>query len=65
MYRDGSRDSQVLNAGKATEAEKTAVVGCQGLVQKKNLPDVLSAKRYRLKDVNQNTIYLIVCFDER
>ena len=64
VYRDGSRDSQVLNAGNAAEGERTAVVSSQGLIQKKKLPDVLSAKRYRLKDANQNTIYLIVCFDD-
>ena len=64
VYRDGSRDSQVLNAGKAAEEDKTAMVSSQGLIQKKKLPDVLSAKRYRLKDANQNTIYLIVCFDD-
>ena len=64
VYRDGSRDSQVLNAGKAAEEDKTALVSSQGPVPKKMLPDVLSAKRYRLKDANQNTIYLIVCFDE-
>ena len=61
VYRDGSRDHQVLN----TMADKTAVTSTEGLVQKKALlPDVLSAKRYRLKDINQETIYLIVCFDD-
>ncbi len=63
VYRDGSRDSQVLSSG-STEDDRTAVVGAQGLVRKKKLPDVLSAKRYRLKDANENTIYLIVCFDD-
>lgn len=63
VYRDGSRDHQVLNT-MATSPDKTAVAGSDGLVQKSTLPDVLSAKRYRLKDINQETIYLIVCFDE-
>ena len=63
VYRDGSRDSQVLNTGSSDE-KKTAAVSSQGLLHKKELPDVLSAKRYRLKDANGNTIYIIVCFGE-
>ncbi|MCI5162687.1 MAG: adenosylcobalamin-dependent ribonucleoside-diphosphate reductase, partial [Candidatus Electrothrix sp. AX5] len=63
VYRDGSRDSQVLNTGSSDEKE-TATVSSQGLFHKKELPDVLSAKRYRLKDANGNTIYIIVCFGE-
>ncbi|MCI5125128.1 MAG: adenosylcobalamin-dependent ribonucleoside-diphosphate reductase [Candidatus Electrothrix sp. AR5] len=63
VYRDGSRDSQVLNTGSSGEKE-TATVSSKGLLHKKELPDVLSAKRYRLKDANGNTIYIIVCFGE-
>lgn len=63
VYRDGSREHQVLNTVSSDE-ENTALVSSRGLVQKKKLPDVLSAKRYRLKDANRNTIYLIVCFDD-
>lgn len=63
VYRDGSRDHQVLKTGTTVE-ENTALVSSAGAVQKKDLPDVLSAKRYRLKDANGNTIYLIVCFDD-
>lgn len=62
VYRDGSRDNQVLNTT-ATTTENTATVSTSGLV-KGTLPDVLSAKRYRLKDANENTMYIIVCFDE-
>jgi ribonucleoside-diphosphate reductase alpha chain len=64
VYRDGSRDHQVLNTVTTRKEENTALVSSQGFVQKKKLPDVLSAKRYRLKDANGNTIYLIVCFDD-
>lgn len=63
VYRDGSRDHQVLNTV-AASPDLTAMVSSEGLVRKATLPDVLSAKRYRLKDINQETIYLIVCFDE-
>ncbi len=63
VYRDGSRDHQVLNTT-ASEEDKTALVSSTGIIRKKKLPDVLSAKRYRLKDANGNTIYLIVCFDD-
>ncbi|MCW5202674.1 adenosylcobalamin-dependent ribonucleoside-diphosphate reductase [Desulfobulbus sp. N3] len=63
VYRDGSRDSQVLNTG-SSDKKKTATVSSQGSLHKKELPDVLSAKRYRLKDANGNTIYIIVCFGE-
>ncbi|PIE56873.1 MAG: ribonucleoside-diphosphate reductase, adenosylcobalamin-dependent [Desulfobulbus propionicus] len=63
VYRDGSRDNQVLSTVSSAE-KKTAMVNAKGFVRKKNLPEILSAKRYRLKDVNQETIYLIVCFDD-
>ncbi len=64
VYRDGSRDHQVLNILSSGE-EKTAMVSSEGPIRRKaTLPDELSAKRYRLKDVNQETIYLIVCFDQ-
>ena len=63
VYRDGSRDSQVLKTVGPDDMQ-TATVSSQGIIHKKKLPDVLSAKRYRLKDANGNTIYLIVCFDD-
>lgn len=67
VYRDGSRDGQVLNTKSASDAQgggQTATVGVGGQVVKQNLPDVMSAKRYRLKDKDQNNIYIIVCFDD-
>ena len=65
VYRDGSRDSQVLNTKERSEKsngeDQTAVVSSNG---KRNLPDVLSAKRYRVKDQDGKSVYIIVCFDE-
>lgn len=64
VYRDGSRDSQVLNTKASEAAEQTAVVSSAGGGVKKKLPDMLSAKRYRVKDQHQKSVYIIVCFDE-
>lgn len=65
VYRDGSRDNQVLNAGSKEETPLASptFTGVPTL-GKSSLPDVLSAKRYRLKDTDDETMYLIVCFDQ-
>ena len=64
VYRDGSRDSQVLNTKENSEkSQQTAVVNGNGGF-KRNLPDMLNAKRYRVKDQDQKSVYIIVCFDE-
>jgi len=60
VYRDGSRDNQVLNSTIITQDDSVVT----GQAVKAILPDVLNARRYRLKDIDGNTIYLIVCFDE-
>ncbi|MEN8200106.1 MAG: adenosylcobalamin-dependent ribonucleoside-diphosphate reductase [Thermodesulfobacteriota bacterium] len=62
VYRDGSRDSQVLNTKDSETEEKMALVSSGGV--KRKLPDTLSAKRYRVKDQDQKSVYIIVCFDE-
>jgi ribonucleoside-diphosphate reductase alpha chain len=64
VYRDGSRDSQVLNSANKGEAEETTMMVGSGGQCKRNLPDTLDAKRYRLKDQDQKSVYIIVCFDE-
>ena len=63
VYRDGSRESQVLNTKESSEKDKTAIVSEHGPV-KKILPDTLDAKRYRVKDQHQKSVYIIVCFDD-
>lgn len=62
VYRDGSRDNQVLNTKESNE-EKTALVS-ENSPAKAILPDTLNAKRYRVKDQYQKSVYIIVCFDE-
>lgn len=63
VYRDGSRDHQVLNTKEMSEKDQTAMVSEHGPV-KRNLPDTLDAKRYKVKDQQQKSVYIIVCFDE-
>lgn len=63
VYRDGSRESQVLNTKESSEKDKTAIVSEFGPV-KQILPDTLDAKRYRVKDQHKKSVYIIVCFDE-
>ena len=64
VYRDGSRDSQVLNTrDNEKQEENMAMVSTNGQC-KRTLPDTLDAKRYRLKDQDQKSVYIIVCFDE-
>lgn len=62
VYRDGSRDNQVLNTKDPAE-QKMAVVS-ENSPSKAILPDTLNAKRYRVKDQYQKSVYIIVCFDE-
>ncbi len=63
VYRDGSRDHQVLNTQEASNKEQMALVSEFG-PEKRILPDTLDAKRYRVKDQHQKSVYIIVCFDE-
>jgi len=85
VYRDGSREGQVLNTGKK-EAEVAVnkdkqpapyfTVSGSGwgsewkagdsvpLTIKRELPEVLDSKRFRLKDKDGQDIYIIVCFDK-
>ncbi|MBU0944042.1 MAG: adenosylcobalamin-dependent ribonucleoside-diphosphate reductase [Proteobacteria bacterium] len=64
VYRDGSRDSQVLNTRESLDKEEKSMLVSTAGVVKRNLPDTLSAKRYRVKDQDQKSVYIIVCFDE-
>ena len=59
IYRDGSRDNQVLTTGTTTiePSEKNNT-------SKATLPDVLDARRYKLKYSDDQAMYVIICFDE-
>lgn len=60
VYRDGSRMGQPLTTN-STNPEKAEPVLSTG---KKELPDVLNAKRYRLRTPDKSKMYIIVCFDD-
>lgn len=57
VYRDGSRTGQVLSTNKTPNQASVSTLG------KVDLPDTLDAKRYKLKDADGNSIYIIICFD--
>jgi ribonucleoside-diphosphate reductase alpha chain len=76
LYRDGSRKEQVLRSAKKEKGGSIEAASFSAKMQdqlpstvstkgptKVSLPEVLDAKRYRLKDTKGNTIYLIVCFE--
>lgn len=63
VYRDGCREGQVLTVGVKPQ-EGAANVLNPIVAGKMELPDVLRSRRYRLKDKNGDTIYVIVCFTD-
>lgn len=66
VYRDGSRANQVLNlpGPEVREEPKIMISEMSEPVTKAILPEVVNARRYRLKDADGANIYLIVCFDD-
>lgn len=56
VYRDGSRDEQVLAINTKKKGGKEN--------GKKHLPNELDAKRYKIKGPDGNSTYIIICFDE-
>jgi ribonucleoside-diphosphate reductase alpha chain len=63
VYRDGSRDEQVLSTNQA-ENTVSAEPQLRGHV-KLELPVELDAKRYHLTDAEGSSVYIIVGFGER
>lgn len=75
VYRDGCRENQVLTAGVTTCANggKESIAG---MVQectvaspiqvpgKIELPDILRSRRYKVKDQDGSSIYIVICFTD-
>lgn len=62
VYRQNSRQNQVLNTVGNLE-KQTATVNTSGPV-KADLPDTLRARRYKVKLDEDESLYIIICFDE-
>ena len=58
-YVDGIYSNQVLTTGK----QQTATVNTSGPV-KADLPDTLRARRYKVKLDEDESLYIIICFDD-
>lgn len=66
VYRDGCRAGQILNttaSSPAPDVQEDTVIEWRDPI-KLDLPDVLNAKRYRIRDKEGHKAYLIVCHDE-
>lgn len=62
IYRQNSRANQVLNTVGNLE-KQTATVNTSGPV-KADLPDTLRARRYKVKLDEDESLYIIICFDD-
>ncbi|MEG1584772.1 MAG: adenosylcobalamin-dependent ribonucleoside-diphosphate reductase, partial [Anaerovorax sp.] len=62
IYRDGSRDSQVLNIGKADKPD-AASGGQYGLIEPRPRPDVTRGFTERMK-IGCGTLYITINYDE-
>ena len=70
IYRDGSRETQVLSTRdskgsvEANEDKQSSSPESSKGVRKATLPDVLEAKRYRVRDKEKNKVYIIIGHDK-
>lgn len=69
IYRDGSRDTQILSTGSSKTMEES-INGdseqhgeAEGSITKADLPDTLKATRYRVR-VKDQKVYILVCEDD-
>ena len=60
IYRDGSRDTQVLSTSSDESVSRDTKENTKEDTGKLKLPDVLEAKRYRVRDKDKNKVYIII-----
>lgn len=63
IYVDGCRAGQVLTSGSSMKEKQSGTVNTSGPI-KQDLPDILNAKRYKLKLDDNENLYVIICCDD-